>query len=129
MLVEGFVESAPVYAGISGEHVEASELVMEDMAEVVEEALGLLLQGLQDTDTVVRWSASKGLGRMCARLPKVESSCENAMYRANGSAQEIGSACWSTQEECIAVMRGYINFSLREQSQSRTRDRVLLLVM
>ena len=30
----------------------------------VEEAIDALLRGLQDSDTVVRWSAAKGLGRV-----------------------------------------------------------------
>lgn len=33
--------------------------------------MGLLLTGLQDKDTVVRWSAAKGVGRLCGCLPQV----------------------------------------------------------
>lgn len=31
-----------------------------DVPEEIEEVLGLLLRGLRDRDTVVRWSAAKG---------------------------------------------------------------------
>ncbi|XAR54139.1 hypothetical protein NMG60_11029152 [Bertholletia excelsa] len=34
----------------------------------VEEIIELLLSGLKDTDTVVRWSAAKGIGRLASRL-------------------------------------------------------------
>ena len=36
----------------------------------IEYVIDSLLQGLQDRDTVVRWSGAKGLGRVAARLPK-----------------------------------------------------------
>ena len=40
--------------------------VPESMEEVIEE----LLVGLKDKDTVVRWSAAKGIGRVTGRLPQ-----------------------------------------------------------
>lgn len=42
----------------------------EDMEvpEILEEIIEMLLSGLKDTDTVVRWSAAKGIGRVASRL-------------------------------------------------------------
>jgi HEAT repeat protein len=45
----------------------------EDGANVpaeIEDILDMLLQGLRDTDTVVRWSSAKGVGRVTGRLPR-----------------------------------------------------------
>ncbi|XP_074350535.1 tubulin-folding cofactor D isoform X2 [Apium graveolens] len=39
-----------------------------DVPEIVEEIIELLLSGLRDTDTVVRWSAAKGIGRITSSL-------------------------------------------------------------
>ena len=38
--------------------------------EEIEAVVGLLLQGVLDKDTIVRWSAAKGLARLCERLPR-----------------------------------------------------------
>ncbi|KAJ0111906.1 hypothetical protein Patl1_00239 [Pistacia atlantica] len=39
-----------------------------DIPEILEEIIEILLSGLRDTDTVVRWSAAKGMGRITACL-------------------------------------------------------------
>ncbi|CBI38891.3 unnamed protein product, partial [Vitis vinifera] len=39
-----------------------------DVPDIVEEIIEMLLTGLKDTDTVVRWSAAKGIGRITSRL-------------------------------------------------------------
>nr|XP_043618972.1 tubulin-folding cofactor D [Erigeron canadensis] len=39
-----------------------------DVPDILEEIIELLLSGLKDTDTVVRWSAAKGIGRITSRL-------------------------------------------------------------
>ncbi|KAJ4833758.1 hypothetical protein Tsubulata_038530, partial [Turnera subulata] len=48
----------------------ANSLEDEDMdvPDNIEEIIELLLSGLRDTDTVVRWSAAKGIGRITSRL-------------------------------------------------------------
>ena len=40
-----------------------------DVPDEVEEVIEELLSGLRDKDTIVRWSAAKGVGRVTGRLP------------------------------------------------------------
>ncbi|XP_077590040.1 tubulin-specific chaperone D isoform X2 [Stigmatopora nigra] len=54
--------------GLKGTTEEAEEDY--DIPEELETVIELLLVGLKDKETVVRWSAAKGVGRVTGRLPK-----------------------------------------------------------
>lgn len=49
----------------------SEEEEFEDVPEEIEEIIDRLLTGLKDRDTVIRWSAAKGIGRVAKELPKV----------------------------------------------------------
>ncbi|KAH8825282.1 TBCD protein [Flagelloscypha sp. PMI_526] len=49
--------------------VEAQDTAEDDVSETVEFALERLFTSLQDRDTIVRWSAAKGVARIAERLP------------------------------------------------------------
>ncbi|XP_059046099.1 tubulin-specific chaperone D [Achroia grisella] len=53
----------------------------EDIPQEVEDVVELLLCSLRDDDTVVRWSAAKGVGRIGARLPALAAAdvCETVL--------------------------------------------------
>lgn len=56
----------------AGPEAGAEEMDVEDfdVPELLEDIVHRLLLGLKDRDTIVRWSAAKGCGRICGRLPK-----------------------------------------------------------
>lgn len=53
----------------------------QDIPQEVEDVVELLLCSLRDEDTVVRWSAAKGVGRIGARLPAIAAAdvCESVL--------------------------------------------------
>ena len=41
-----------------------------DVPDDIEEVIEYLLESLRSTETIIRWSAAKGIGRVTGRLPK-----------------------------------------------------------
>ncbi|PVD38225.1 hypothetical protein C0Q70_00836 [Pomacea canaliculata] len=68
----GALKTAGIVGGLSGScdgHGEDQDEEFE-VPEESEEVIGQLLGCLKDKDTIVRWSAAKGVGRVTGRLPK-----------------------------------------------------------
>lgn len=63
---EALVDTLRTDDGPAGEAVDDAHV---DVPAETEDIIDLLLQGLRDTDTVVRWSSAKGIGRVTGRLP------------------------------------------------------------
>ena len=57
------------YSPVSDILQEEEEEEDYDIPDQIETVIELLLTGLKDRDTVIRWSAAKGLGRIANRLP------------------------------------------------------------
>ncbi len=62
-------EAAQEVAAAAAAEEEEEEEEEDAVPGEIEEILEQLLRGLRDADTVVRWSAAKGVGRVTARLP------------------------------------------------------------
>jgi len=72
-----------------------------DLPEETEEIIDVLLQGLRDRDTVVRWSAAKGVGRIGGRLPKEFANEVASAVLDTFSRRVDGDSAW--HGGCLAV--------------------------
>jgi len=63
----------------------------ESMLDVIEMAIGSLLDGLSDSDTIVRWSCAKGVGRIAAKLPRdvLDDVLDSILQLVDGSVNEL----------------------------------------
>ncbi|RUS22812.1 hypothetical protein BC937DRAFT_86672 [Endogone sp. FLAS-F59071] len=68
--LEGTTESGVVDANNVGKTIGGEEEEEDDVPEQIEDIIEILLNGLRDRDTIVRWSSAKGLGRITQRLPR-----------------------------------------------------------
>ncbi len=94
--------AAPAVAEEEGEEEEEEYEIAEEVEEVIE----ALLAGLQDRDTVVRWSAAKGVGRVTGCLPRelgddvVESVLQ--LFRPTGGRGARWRAVLAVRVQCRA---------------------------
>lgn len=65
---QGNDSSSKIYSNSCDQDECCSQEEDMDVPEIVEEIIELLLSGLRDTDTVVRWSSAKGIGRITSHL-------------------------------------------------------------
>ncbi|ORY81334.1 hypothetical protein BCR37DRAFT_358440, partial [Protomyces lactucae-debilis] len=85
----------------------------DEPSQAVEEVVGVLLEGIQDRDTVVRYSAAKGIGRVTSRLPRefaeeivgaIQGLMEHQTHTESGLLklnEEASDATW--QGCCLAI--------------------------
>ena len=115
---------------------------LEDAFDIVlemDDIIDMLLAGLRDSDTIVRWSAAKGVGRITARLPldfadDVVAAVQQLLTPSEGDAAWHG-ACLALAElarrgqhgPCFARLDrppptegGLASFSWEKQSCSET---------
>ncbi|GBG28544.1 Tubulin-specific chaperone D [Hondaea fermentalgiana] len=104
-LLQNLAKSAPAAdADGSHEHEHNEDLEEDeddaDIPEEVEDVVEKLLSGLRDRDTIVRWSAAKGIGRVTSRLPESHADDVVAFVLELFDASE-GDAAW--HGGCLAL--------------------------
>ncbi|TPX61395.1 hypothetical protein SpCBS45565_g07278 [Spizellomyces sp. 'palustris'] len=91
-----------------------SDVDLDDVPESLELVVELLLNGLRDKDTIVRWSSAKGIGRITNRLPEdlgqdIVASVillleENVLTKADGEGYDVSQVSDHTWHgACLAL--------------------------
>ncbi|CAG8498625.1 14423_t:CDS:10 [Ambispora leptoticha] len=85
----------------------------EEVPEQIEEIIEILLNGLRDKDTIVRWSAAKGIGRIAQRLSQeladdvigslLELFSENTFVRSGGVVDMSAVSDNTWHGACLAI--------------------------
>ena len=77
----------------------------ECMVDVIEMAIGSLLDGWSDSDTIVRWSCAKGVGRIAAKLPRdvLDDVLDSILQLVDGSVNEFDVTEDSWHGTCLAI--------------------------
>ncbi|KAJ2767920.1 hypothetical protein IWQ57_003756 [Coemansia nantahalensis] len=89
-------------AGMRGDT--ADDAAAAEVPEAVETIVAVLLQALHDKDTIVRWSAAKGVGRIAERLPRA-------------LAQEVAAAVVGVlEEETLVGADGAIDVAMTAEA-------------
>jgi hypothetical protein len=96
----GGTSAAPARAGAPSAAGGEVLALTRDGLEVIPGVIDALLTALRDADTVVRWSAAKGLGRIAARLPSQCAEDVNDALLELFSPAEMDAA-W--QGACLAL--------------------------